>query len=177
VATESRIHIRPLAPSDFAGFGALFEEYMRETYADLWRGSPERLSRDAMGQKCSVLVAVAEDTLVGLFAWTSSYDLHHCVPGADALDLYVVPAWRGRGIALLLGCAAAAQISRDGGLYLKGSVVQSGAAHHLYRRFGVCDGAGCIVSGRAFRQLAELAGRSDRELLNMLPDPSWNYEA
>lgn len=175
---EARIRIRPLAPPDIAGLHSLFDAYMREAYGAPWNGSAEALQHDALGQKCSVYLALAPDeSLIGFLAWTSSYDLHHCVPGAEALDLYVDRAWRGRGIALLLVCAAAAEIEGRGGLYLKGSAVETGTGRRLYSRFGLCDAAGCIVGGRAFRQLAELSGRSVREVVRALPEPSWNYEA
>lgn len=178
MASEPRIHVRPLAPSDIPAVAALMETYLRETYGARWHGSTEALHRDALGDKCSVHVAVSVDAaVVGFIAWTPSYDLHHCVPGAEVLDLYVQPAWRGRGVALLLACAAAADVARAGGLYMKGGAVETGTALHLYRRFGVCDGANCIVSGRAFRRLAELAGRSVREVVRSLPETSWNHEA
>jgi GNAT superfamily N-acetyltransferase len=161
-----------------AALVALFEAYMREAYADRWHGSPEALYRDALGQQCSICVAVATDgARVGFLAWVPSYDLLHCLPGAEVLDLYVAPRWRGRGLALLLGCAAAERIERGGGRYLKGSTVRTGSGRRLYARIGICDEAGCIVSGRAFRQLARLAGRPIREVLRALPEPPLNYEA
>ena len=175
---EPRVHVRPLAPSDIPALAASMEPYLRETYGATWHGSVEALHRDALGEKCSVQVALSADAaLVGFLAWMPSYDLHHCVPGAEVLDLYVEPARRGRGVALLLACGAAAQVARAGGLFMKWGAVETGTALHLYRRFGVCDGTNCIVSGRAFRRLAELAGRSVREVVRSLPETSWNYEA
>ena len=172
------IRIRPLAPTDVVPLAPLLESYMRETYGAPWNGSVERLHADALGQRCTICVAAAPDeSLAGFLAWAPSYDLHHCVTGAEALDLYVAPRWRGRGIALQLGCAAAAEIARGGGLFLKGTAVETGSGRRLYGRFGVCDAAGCIVGGRAFRRLAELAGRSAREILRGLPERAWNYEA
>jgi GNAT superfamily N-acetyltransferase len=173
----SRIRTRPLATADVAALLPLLQAYMRETYGSGWNGSAEALCRDALGQKCAVQVALAPDgSLTGFLAWTSSYDLHHCVPGAEGLDLYVVPGWRGWGIALLLVCAAAAEIARGGGVYLKGTTVESGSGGRMYSRFAVCDAAGCIIGGRAFRRMAELAGLPVREVFRSLPHHSWNYE-
>jgi hypothetical protein len=62
-------------------------------------------------------------------------------------------------------------------LYLKGTAVKTGSGRRLYSRFEMCDAAGCIVSGRAFRRRAELAGRSAREILRGLPGREWNYQA
>ncbi len=151
---------------------------MQEGYQDSWHGSAEALRRDALGQQSTVHLATAADgQLLGFLAWTASYDLHHCVSGAEVMDLYVIPQWRGQGVALILGCAAAAEILRSGGRYMKGTVVEKGSAGQLYRRFGVCDASGCTVAGRALRRLAELAGRSAREIAQRLPERSWNYES
>ena len=141
-------------------------------------GSAAALHTDALGQKCAVQLALGEDgAVVGFVAWTPSYDLHHCVAGVDILDLYVVPRMRSRGVALLLACAVAADEVDRGKLYMKGTFLEGGAGLRLYRRFAVCDGGGCIVVGRAFRRLAELAGRPVREIARSLPARSWNYEA
>jgi GNAT superfamily N-acetyltransferase len=178
MSSESHHHVRLAAPEDIAGLVPLLQAYMRETYTHPWHGSADSLAAHALGQRCSMLVAT--DPLqnpVGFLAWVPSYDLHHCVPGGEALDLYLAPPSRGRGLALLLGCAAAAHILKAGGRYLKGSVVPRGAGDRLYRRFGIRDAAGCIVSGRGFRRLAEHHGRSIREMMRHLPEPSWSYEA
>lgn len=168
--------VRPGTASDVAALVPLLHAYLRESYAQPWHGSEEALA-GAMGDGVSILVAEdPRQSLVGFLAWTSSYDLHHCVAGGELLDLYVAPAARGRGVALLLGCAAAARVREAGGAYLKGGTVQGGAGSRLYRRVAVCDAAGCIVSGRGFRRLAELAGRPVREMAKRLPEPSWSHE-
>lgn len=178
MAPEPRFRTRRVSRPDMAALVPLFQAYMLETYGTEWSGSVEPLYRDALGQKCTLYIAVAEDGApIGFLAWIPSYDLHHCVSGAEVLDLYVSPPWRGRGVALLLACTTAAEVSDQGGLYMKGSAVEQGSGRRLYSRFCVCDAASCVVSGRAFRRLAELAGRSAREVARSLPDRSWNYEA
>jgi GNAT superfamily N-acetyltransferase len=178
VAPQPRIQIRALFPSDVPALVPLLEAYMQEAYGVPWRGSAEALHRDCFGQHCSLLVAQARDgDLIGFLAWMPSYDLHHCVSGADVNDLYVVPRCRGRGVALLLGCAVAAEVAQQGGRYLKGTAVETGTGSRLYDRFGICNSTGCVVSGRAFRRLAELAGHSVRQIVRALPDRSWNYQA
>jgi ribosomal protein S18 acetylase RimI-like enzyme len=95
----------------------------------------------------------------------------------EILDLYVSPASRGRGVAPALVCTVAAEILRRGGTYVKGQAVNNRAAQRLYARFAMCfPGADCIVGGRAFRQLAALAGHSARVAARSLPEKSWNYE-
>lgn len=177
MAPDPQHHIRLVTAADLAALVPLIHAYMEEAYAQPWRGSAEELIADALGQRCSMLAAAdPQQSLIGFFAWIPSYDLHHCLAGGEVLDVYVQPQSRGRGIALLLGCAAAALVREAGGSYLKGSVVPSGSGRRLYRRFAVCDAAGCIVSGRGFRRLAELAGKSVREVVHHLPEPSWSYQ-
>jgi GNAT superfamily N-acetyltransferase len=107
-----------------------------------------------------------------------SYDLHHCVAGAEVLDLYVAPEARGRGLALALACAVAAAVAQDGGTYLKGGAVERGTGRRLYAKLAVCWPSGdCYVSGRAFRRLAALAGQPLRTMIRGLPPMAWNYEA
>jgi GNAT superfamily N-acetyltransferase len=169
---------RAAASDDVAALVPLLEAYMAETYGDRWHGDPETLARD-LGGRCTIEVAVAEDgRLVGLLAWATGYDLHHCAAGAEVIDLYVAPPWRGRGVALSLACAAAARAQRLGGRWLKGTAVETGSGRRLYGRIAVCGATReCTVGGRAFRRLAELAGRPPREMAAGLPEPGWNHES
>jgi GNAT superfamily N-acetyltransferase len=173
------ITVRAAEPDDVDAIAALFGPYMREAYDGPWHGSAEALRRDAFGGRCEIQVAVAADgRLVGFLAYAGSYDLHHCVQGADGLDMYVAPEARNRGVAPALVCAAARAIHARGGVYLRGGAVERGSAGRLYARMGVCDTAvACTVGGRAFRRLAELAGRPPREVARGLPERAWNYEA
>jgi GNAT superfamily N-acetyltransferase len=156
----------------------LLEAYMRETYRDTWHGSMNSLQRDAFGKECTIHVAEVGGHVVGFVAWTNSYDLHHCLTGGDILDLYVRPSWRGLGFAPALLCSAAAELLRRGATHLKGGAVDRGTGEHLYARCAASSGAGgFIVSGRAFRKLAELGGVSPRQLARSLPPKTWNYEA
>jgi len=170
--------VRPAREADVPALVELFHAYMRETFKAPWRGSAEALRRDGLGREFSTHVAVGADGgIVGLVAWTRSYDVHHCVAGGYLLDLYVVPEARGRGVAAALACSAAAGIRRAGGAFVKGQAVEERSAQRLYSRIAMrFDGADCIVGGRAFRRLAELAGRPAREVALFLPERSWNHE-
>jgi GNAT superfamily N-acetyltransferase len=174
---DSRVRIADLTEESLAALVPLLRAYMRETYDAPWNGSEDALRRDGLGQRCSIRMAMAGGEPIGFIAWTGSYDLHHCVTGGEGLDLYVDAAWRGRGVAMMLACAACAAIAVEGGVYLKGIAVATGSGARLYARSALCDPSGCIVGGRAFRRLAELAGRPVREIVRLLPDPSWNLEA
>ncbi len=170
--------VRAAAPGDVPALVPLWTAYMRETYGDEWHGSPDALRRDAFGRACEMAVAEVDGRLVGFVAWEPSYDLHHCVSGGEVLDLFVVKERRGKGTAVALLCAAAKAVQSRGGMYLKGGAVATGSGGKLYGRIGVCNpGVDCIIGGRAFRRLAELAGRPAREVARGLPARAWNYEA
>jgi GNAT superfamily N-acetyltransferase len=175
---RSALRVTRLTAAEIGTLVPLLQAYMHEAYGVEWMGSNEALQKEAIGQKCTVELAwAAEGALIGFLAWIPSYDLHHCIAGVDILDLYIVPPRRGRGIALQLACALAAEELRRGALYMRGTAIETGSGLRLYSRFGACDPTGCIVSGRAFRRLAELAGRPVREIVRSLPERSWNYEA
>jgi GNAT superfamily N-acetyltransferase len=170
--------VRVAEPADADALVPLLRDYLRETYGAEWHGSADALRADAFGQACRMCVAESADGLIGFIAWTSFYDLHHCVRGAEALDLYVRPAERARGIAPALIFAAAQAVRDAGGRFLRGAVGGHGAAQRLYARVAICDpGMSCIVSGRAFRCLADLAGQPLRTVARSLPEPAWSYEA
>ncbi len=150
---------------------------MDEALSLAWGGATSALERDVSAGRIHVLVADETDALIGFAAWTWSYDLHHCVRGGEVLDVYVTPGRRGQGVAVALLAAIANEIWRAGGTYLKGLVVAERAGRRLYQRLGVSfPGEHCYVSGRAFRELSGLAGRSPREIVRRLPDKSWNRE-
>ena len=174
----TRVQTIRLTEPRIQAWAPLMRAYMREAYGVEWAGSEEAARAGALGQHCTVELALdAAGALLGFLAWYPSYDLHHCVAGVDVLDLYVLPSHRSRGIALTLACAVAASASVHGGSYMKGTAIGRGAGLRLYSRFGVCDPTGCIVGGRAFRRLVELAGRPARDIARSLPERSWNFEA
>jgi GNAT superfamily N-acetyltransferase len=170
--------VRAADQSDISTLVQLLEAYMRETFKVSWRGSAEALRRDGFGREFETHVAATGDgRVIGFAAWTKSYDLHHCLMGGYILDLYVTPAFRGRGVAPALVCMVAAEILQRGGTYVKGQAVDNRAVQRLYARFAMgFPGADYVVGGRAFRRLAELAGRSARVTARSLPEKSWNYE-
>lgn len=150
---------------------------MGEALSMSWGGSAEALEEDISAGRLNILVAEEIGALIGFAAWTRSYDLDHCVSGGEVLDVYVTPGRRGQAVAVALLAAAAHEIRRVGGSYLKGLVVAERAGRRLYQRLGVCfPGEHCYVSGRAFRELSGLAGRPAREVARRMPDKSWNSE-
>jgi GNAT superfamily N-acetyltransferase len=155
----------------------LLEAYMRETYHGPWAGTQDRLERDGFGAHFRVTVAVWEGVVVGFAAWRSTYDLHHCMPGLEVIDMYVQPSVRGRGIAACLLARLAADGAKLGARFMTGGAVESGSAARLYGRTTVSHGGQSYLSGRAFRVFAELAGVSPRQLARHLPLREWNLQA
>ena len=170
--------IRAAIPADAPALAALIRSYMRETYDDDWHGSLEALSRDGFGREFDMHLALRGDDVVGFLAWRRTYDLHHCMSGGEVIDMFVVPAVRGRSVGPSLVCAVADEVLRRGGQFLRGQAVDDPSVRRLYERVAVSFGVvECTVSGRAFRSLAALRHASPRSLARSLPAKSANYEA
>jgi hypothetical protein len=92
-------------------------------------------------------------------------------------DLFVRRVLRNTGAALALAAGTAAAIRAKGGRFMNGLAVGEPATRRLYERVAVSFvGADCIVGGRAFRELAALAGRSPKEIVRGLPGSALNHE-
>jgi GNAT superfamily N-acetyltransferase len=172
--------IRKATRNDIPCLEKLLNVYMQESFQRAWGGTAQRLEQHGFGHEFEMMVAEASDPeveVVAFAAWVSSYDLHHCMKGGEVIDLYVLPSHRGQGVAMLLIARLAKEIQEHGGTYLKGQALDNPAAQRLYQRCARCfPGAECCVSGRGFRQLAELSGQSVREIVSHLPETAWNYE-
>jgi GNAT superfamily N-acetyltransferase len=173
------LRIRPATVEDVPALAALLDAYMQEVFNSRWHGSRDALIADGFGAKFATILAESSDgQVVAFVAWQHSYDLHHCVVGAEVIDMYVAPAFRGRAVSLLLIAQLASQVRAFGGLFVKGQAVTRRRTQGLYERVAVSfPGADCIVGGRAFRALADLAGRPARFIVKNLPNKSWNHEA
>ena len=170
--------IRAATSKDVSTLSELLEMYMQETFRQPWRGSPEAIERDGFGVEFETIVAeTSKGELIGFAAWALSYDLHHCIRGGEIIDMFVNAEYRGRGVAAALLAAVAAAVHRKEGKYLKGQAVENAVSRRLYARVAVSfPGADYIVGGRAFRKLAELAGRRVRAIIHGLPQKEWNYD-
>lgn len=170
--------VRKATRHDVSLLSVLLDDYMRETYRSAWSGNTDSLARHCFGGDFDL--TVAEDAgrqVIAFAAATPSYDLHHCMRGGEVIDLFVCPSHRGRGVAMLLLVEVAGNVRKRGGTYLKGGAVNNPSVRRLYRRCAMClPGGECYISGRAFRRLAELAGRSVREVVSGLPEPAWNND-
>lgn len=171
--------IRNANPDDVQRLEKLLADYMRETYQGAWGGSAELLERHLTEKEIEILLAeTSSREVVAFLAWSSSYDLHWCMKGGVIVDLFVCPQHRSRGVAVLLATDLARQIQERGGTHLKGGAVENPIVHRLYRRIAMrLSDNEYYVSGRAFRHLASLSGKSLREIVKNLPETAWNYEA
>ena len=170
--------IRMANRSDAPSLGELLKAYMRETYHGAWGGNIQQLEQHLLGNEVGIIVAEALNReVVGFVAWVASYDLHWCLKGGDVIDFFVCPSHRGRGAAILLITGLARDVQEHGGTYLKGGAVDNPVVRRLYQKIAMNlpDGES-YVSGKAFRRLAELSGKSLREIIKQMPEAAWNHE-
>ena len=171
--------IRHAVPEDAEAVAELLAAYMNETYHHKSIVTAEVIRRDGFGMAFRLVVAQASNNiLLGFAAWEASYDLHHGIRGGNVMDMYVLPHYRGRGIAPAMLATVAHEIQSDGGIYLKGMAIEGGVEpRRLYERVAMgFPGIDCIIGGRAFREFAKLAGADVRPIVRHLPPKSWNYE-
>lgn len=171
------VTIEVATPADAEGIATLLAQYMRETYGRNSDVTAEVLRRDGMGEWFRMLVASAPETgIVGLLAWERVYDLHHGVHGGHVMDAYVARPFRARGIAPRMLARVADEVRREGGVFIKGQAIDPRPLH-LYSRVAMgFPGTDCIVGGRAFRVIADLAGADARTIARSLPPREWNEE-
>jgi GNAT superfamily N-acetyltransferase len=164
--------IRKVYQTDVLHLKKLLDGY----YHDNWRGSIERLEEHLQDDIFEIFAAQTGKELIGFIIWTMTYDLNWCMKGGDIIDFYVEPNHRGRGAALMLTIKVAAEVQKRGGAFLKGGAANP-VVRRFYERIAMCPSdSECYVSGRAFRHLAELSGKSVRESIKNLPETAWNYE-
>jgi len=168
--------IRAAKTEELARVGELLGEYMRELFLRPWGGTVERLERDVLAREVQVQVAIVDESIEGFAFWRWTYDVHHCVKGAELMDLSVRRAHRGRGLGPSLIFAVMKEVAAGGGVFLKGQGV-SKTGDSLYERVAMqFAGTEFIVGGRAFRELVGLAGKPWREVLRALPPRTANHE-
>jgi GNAT superfamily N-acetyltransferase len=173
--------IRRAESGDAPVLAALVKEYLRERHPDHPGVSAAELRRDVLKGESShrVLLADRRGETIGFVAWDAVYDMHWAASGAQVADLYVVPEFRGHGVALMLLCALCAEARAEGASFVRGSSFdRNSPTGQFYERIGVVfDSAECHCGGRAFRQLADLHGSPVRALIDALPPPEWNFSA
>jgi len=135
--TYMSYHISTATVDDLSHVAVLMDDYVCQNLnMPSWPCSIATFKRDYTSGCFRMTVIRSKRKLVGFAAWQPCYDLHHCVHGAQFIDLYVDPAYRCRGLGMALICAIAAEITRLGWEFMRGSAL-SGEATRLYERFAV----------------------------------------
>lgn len=96
--------------------------------------------------------------------------------GGEGIGLYVEPAHRGFGVAACILAAMCADIREQGGEYLTASYGSEWAS--FYERVAIGGGdRTCHLSALAFDAVADVAGRSAKEIVRALPVKDLNFVA
>jgi GNAT superfamily N-acetyltransferase len=108
-----------------------FEEEGFDTPADtIWKRTAEMARIDA----CGLFVAETEGQAIGVATVSCEFGIEFGW-SAEMGDLYVVPEWRGRGIATLLLEAAEHFLAARGGTGYQVTVTPFGQDHHDLKAF------------------------------------------
>jgi GNAT superfamily N-acetyltransferase len=168
--------IRLASALDAKALAPMVRRYVEEAFSSNWGGTESRLLAALDTGYVRILVTLKDDALVGFAALVDDYDLHHCARGLRIIDLYVVPAQRGRCIGAALLAHVAHHALGGGFTYIRGEAVPSSAARRLFGRVAVQFGDSFNLSGQALRTLADLRNVQPRELVRRLPARNANYE-
>ena len=115
--------IRSARLSDASILASLLGAYLAESFPGHSGTSVALLERDVLsgGSMLRVLLIERNGVPVGFAAWHRVYDLHWGKGGAEIDDLYLVPQYRGNGIALALVAAVCSAARQEGLVYLHGT--------------------------------------------------------
>jgi GNAT superfamily N-acetyltransferase len=157
----SSLHIRPASPADLGLIVELIRELAEyERLLDQCRIRPEDLQRDLFGPRpyAEAAIAHADAEPVGFALWFHNYSTFEGRPGLYLEDLFVRPAWRGRGYgeALLRHCARLA-VERGCARFEWSVLDWNEPAIAFYRKLGAVamdDWTVQRVAGPALRRLA-----------------------
>lgn len=134
--TEANVEIRPIVPGDraawqelFRAYGVFYEtDFTDEVFDGVWAWLLDP------GHEVSALVAVDGDELVGFAHIRRLSDTFTAGPGWFLDDLYVVPEYRGRGVARDLIEQAARDGAAAGGGTMRWITAADNPAQKLYDR-------------------------------------------
>ncbi|GJD22100.1 hypothetical protein RIVM261_070560 [Rivularia sp. IAM M-261] len=75
--------IRNAILDDASRLGELLDAFIQETFQKQWGGNIQQLQQDGFGREFEIIVAESSQEIIAFLAWTSSYDLHHCIKGGE----------------------------------------------------------------------------------------------
>ncbi len=173
------VTVRHIRKTDLDHFLPLYLQFARETLNIQSTLTATMIERDGFGDKFDIAVAEAEPDheLIGFGAWQDGYDLHWGIAGGVVCDLYVLPEYRGYGVAPMLLHHIAKTIKASGGTFLAGQgIVGTTRPERMYQKIAMgFPGVDCILGGKAFRLFADMKFASIRDLVKGLPRKEWNY--
>jgi len=159
---EAAYRVRPATPADVPALLRLKRQLaILENAEFVLRATPRDWLRDGFGPRARFTAFVAEHAgaVVGMATTSERYYTSWAGCTLYIQDVYVEPAWRGRGIgAALLGCVAALAIERGSPL-VELTVREDNPARRLYGRLGFyeVECANYVIAGPALTRLAGAA--------------------
>ena len=159
---EAAYRVRPAVPADVPALLRLKRELAKLENAEfVLRATAQDWLRDGFGPRARFTAFVAEHAgaMVGMVTASERYYTSWGGCTLYIQDIYVEPAWRGRGIgAALLGCIAALALEHGSPL-VELTVREDNPACGLYRRLGFhqVECANYAIGGSALTVLAGVA--------------------
>jgi len=156
---EAPYRVRPAVPADVPALLRLKRQLaILENAEFVLRATPQDWLRDGFGPRARFTAFVAEHAgaAVGIVTASERYYTGWAGCTLYVQDIYVEPAWRGRGVgAALLGCVATLALARGSPL-VELTVREDNPARGLYRRLGFhqVECANYAVAGPALADLA-----------------------
>jgi diamine N-acetyltransferase len=163
VSLETSLAIRPARPQDaeaihvLIGELAAYEKLLHEVDA-----TPADIGRDLFGANPRVFTDIAEwqGEIAGFALWFYNYSTFRGRHGIYLEDLYVRPAFRGRGIGKALIVKLARRCAAEGLARLQWSVLDwNTPSIDFYQSLGAKltpEWLGCRVEGEALKKLVDV---------------------
>jgi GNAT superfamily N-acetyltransferase len=159
--TTTAFHIKPASASDVPLIRQLISELAEyEKLSHAMQATEERLATELFGPRpaAEVLLAYAGAEPAGFALYFQNFSTFVGKPGLYLEDLFVRPAWRGRGLGrLLLTRLAEIAVERDYGRMEWTVIDWNESAIGFYRRLGartMDEWILCRLTGDELRQLA-----------------------
>lgn len=159
---EVAFSVRPAMPADVPALLRLKRQLaIMENAEFVLRATPQDWLRDGFGLRARFAAFVAEHAGAVVAMVTASERYYTSWAGCTLYiqDIYVEPAWRGRGLgAALLGCVAALAVERGAPL-VELTVRENNPARRLYGRLGFhqVECAHYVIAGPPLAKLAAAA--------------------
>jgi ribosomal protein S18 acetylase RimI-like enzyme len=156
---EAAFSVRPATPADVPALLRLKRQLaILENAEFVLRATPQDWLRDGFGPRARFTAFVAEHAgaVIGMVTASERYYTSWAGCTLYIQDIFVEPAWRGRGIgAALLSCVAALAIEHASSL-VELTVREDNPARRLYHRLGFhqVECANYVIAGAALTNLA-----------------------